>query len=190
MSADARGDGEEETEPVAEKTGEDVDDADADDGAEVARAAELAEAAAFLATLGEFETDGTLDGEDDVVAEGPDDDEDDEPGDGRGEEPESDGADGRQDHGRRGHLGFAEDHQHGAGDEDEKEPRQLTGKLDPTACLGPELVDLGEIVVESGHDDPGGGTEEERGQQSAFEVFGRHGGHSTPDRVDARVVSR
>ncbi len=69
----------------------------------------------------------------------------------RGEEAETDGAEGGQDHGRRGHLGLPEDGEHGAGDEDEKEPRQFARKLDPAAGLGPEVVDLGEVVVEGGH---------------------------------------
>ena len=69
----------------------------------------------------------------------------------RGEKPEPDGADGGQKHGHRGHLGLPEDRQHGAGDEDQEEPRQLAWELDPAARLGAEVVDLGEVVVEGGH---------------------------------------
>ncbi len=143
----------EERETISESSREDENDPDAEDGSEVAGATELTEPTPFFSALGELEPNRPLDGKNDVVAEGPDDDEDDQGRVSWGEIAETDSAEGREQHRRRRHLGLAEDGEHGPCNEHDQKAGELSRKLEPTACFGTEMMDLGKIVVEGGGED-------------------------------------
>ena len=170
------GDQIEKRESVAERTSEDEDRTDTENGAEVPGPAELSEAPPLLAVGRELEPDGTLDREDDVVAGRPDDDEDHE-GRVRGcEVAEAKSTKRGEEHRHRRHLCLAEEGQHRPGDEHDQKAGKLPRKLEPATGHGIELMDLCEVVVQRGHEDARSGPEEEGREEGAFEIGATHVG--------------
>jgi len=159
-------------EPITHKTGQQPNHRHTDNDTQIPGAAQLPQPPTFSPSLGQLQTDGPFHGKDDVIAQGPDHNPDHQQGNFWREISQTQGTGSGGHHGQGGNAGLAQAHQKNPHHHENEKAGQLAGKLEPATIGGCKTVSIGQIVVQSGHENSTGGPKEHGGQHKAPEVAG------------------